>query len=147
MVVDHLQNARVYESLQAAFVRAFEFLRTLRAEHFTEGRRELDGNRLYALAVVGDGKPRENVPLERHRRYIDIQYVVGGTDTMEWRSAHDCSTVSRPYDEATDAILWSDWPNLWVDVPPGHFAIFWPHDAHAPMCGSERIHKVVVKIL
>jgi beta-galactosidase beta subunit len=34
----------------------------------------------------------------------------------------------------------------WVAVPPGSFAIFFPHDAHAPLGGEGRVKKAVVKV-
>jgi len=146
MIIDHIQNADRYAALHPAFAKAFAFLRQAGLEQFKEGRREIDGDRLYAIAVVGEGRSKAEALLEGHRRYIDVQFLVSGADCMGWRSAHACSKVNKPYDDKGDAILWSDKSALWVDVPAGHFAIFWPHDAHAPMFGQGRMHKAIVKV-
>ena len=44
------------------------------------------------------------------------------------------------------AILFNDAPTVWVDAPPAHFVVFLPNDAHSPMNGKGRLHKVVVKV-
>jgi YhcH/YjgK/YiaL family protein len=77
--------------------------------------------------------------------------ILGGTDTMGWKSLISCRTPVDEYDPERDLQFFEDVPEAWVDVRAGGFAIFFPEDAHMPMISfgqapSEEIHKVVVKI-
>jgi len=90
-------------------------------------------------------RPRDKAPLEAHRRYIDVQYVLSGADEMGWRALSDCKSPGG-YDAARDIEFFTDEPAAWATVSTGEFAIFFPHDAHAPLTGRGDIHKVVVKV-
>jgi len=110
------------------------------------GRQEIGGPELYALVMRNPGRTRPEALLEVHRRYIDIQLVLAGCDEMGWRALADCHQPDGPYNAEKDYLLFRDRAESWVAVPPGHLAIFFPDDAHAPLVGSGEIHKVVVKV-
>ena len=146
MIVDKLQTAQQYESLHPLFPAAFQFLREANLTDFVEGKREIDGDRLFVVASREPGKGREKSLLEYHQKFIDIQYVIEGTDTMGWYPTEHCERISQEYDPSSDLGFFFDRPATWIDVPPGYFAIFYPGDAHAPMAGDSLVHKVIVKI-
>jgi biofilm protein TabA len=54
--------------------------------------------------------------------------------------------VTRPYDADRDIEFFGDAPQVWTRLPPGHFMIFYPHDAHAPLAAEGSCDKVVMKI-
>jgi len=145
MILDALAEADRYAAFGRDFVEAFRFLRREDLPALSDGRVEIDGDRLYAIVMRVAGKGRENARLETHRRYLDIQYVADGTDLMGWRSARD-PLPGGGYDAAKDIAFHAAPPVSWVEVPAGHFAVFFPADAHAPLAGTEGVHKVVVKI-
>ena len=146
MILDHLDNWGRYAGLCPLFARAFAFLRRAEVASLPAGRHELDGERLYAVVVKSDGAGRQKAVLETHRRYIDVQLVVSGTDEMGWRPAASCAG-GKGYDAAKDLELFSDRPLSWATVGPGTFAVFFPADAHAPGGGTGPLHRVVVKVL
>ena len=146
MILDRLENAGRYEHLHPAFARAFAFLRRPDLADLPPGRYEIDGARLYCSISKVPGRTRAEAPLEAHRKYIDIQYVIAGTETMGWKPTRDCRAVSAAYDPAQDIGFFADEPASWTEVPPGSFVIFFPQDAHAPLVGSGEIHKAVLKI-
>ncbi|HNW58042.1 MAG TPA: YhcH/YjgK/YiaL family protein [bacterium] len=146
LILDRLENAERYFTLHPAFARAFAFLRQPGLAELSLGRHEIDGERLYCSISEGAGKGKEGARLEAHRRYIDIQYVIAGTDVMGWKPASACTAPDGPPDPAKDLILFKDQPERWVEVPPGSFTIFFPEDAHAPMGGAGTIRKAVVKV-
>jgi len=146
MLIDYLQNADRYSPLHPGFARAFDFLRRANLAALPDGRHEIDGDRLFAIVSRGQGRGREHSLLEAHRRYIDIQFVIGGEDCIGWLPISDCQRVSSPYDAQKDLELFFDRPATWVTVSPGVFAVFYPDDAHAPLATREPIHKAVVKI-
>jgi YhcH/YjgK/YiaL family protein len=147
MIIDQLTRASAYTSLHPRFEAAFAaIVQILAAPWPAVDRLEVDGNRLYILPMAVQGKGRAAARSETHRRYIDIQYVVSGTDTMGWSSV-DAIGPGNGYDTAKDIEFYSAPAALWVPVPAGHFAIFLPSDVHAPLAGEGVVRKLVVKIL
>ena len=83
----------------------------------------------------------------RHiRRCIDIQLTIDGYDEIGWKSLGDCAQPAGAFDAAKDIVFFSDRPESWVSLPAGHFAIFFPDDAHAPLAGRGTVKKAIMKI-
>ena len=146
MILDILENGRSYLSLDPGFAAAFEFLMRPDLKDLPDGRHEIDGDRIYALAVRGPGRKREEAMLEAHELYADIQLVLAGVDTMGWKPTSACVQPADDYDPATDAQFFKDDPDAWVATRAGAFVIFLPGDAHLPTISDGDIHKVVAKI-
>lgn len=146
MIYDQLNQAERYLPLHPGFPAAFAFLKRADLAELVDGRYEIDGERVYALVQRKPGRKPSETHLEAHRRYIDIQYVVGGMDTMGWRSTPDCQQIDTPYNESKDVILYGDDPAAWIATAPGAFALFFPADAHMPLIGEGMLHKVVIKV-
>lgn len=146
MVVDKLDQAEKHFGLHPAFQKAFAFLRQDSLNDLAPGRHDIDGDRLYCMISRGPGKKRTEARLEAHRKYIDIQYILEGTDEMGWKPAASCGIPDGDYDENKDVIFYRDKPRKWTKIPAGSFAIFFPRDAHAPMVGDGEIRKAVVKV-
>lgn len=142
MVLDQLANAARYAGLHPRFARAFEALANVHS--LPDGRHDIDGDRVYLLLQGGDGKGRKAARLEAHRAYIDIQLTLEGIEEIGWSPVAAC----RPsdFDTARDIGFFDDRPHVWLTLPPGHFAIFFPTDAHAPLGGMGKVRKAVVKV-
>ena len=110
------------------------------------GRHEIDGDRLFCMISKGPGRSRIEAKLEAHQKYIDIQYVIAGTDEMGYKPTARCKLIDTSYDADKDIEFYKDKPDSWTPVPAGSFAIFFPKDAHAPLVSSGEIHKAVLKI-
>jgi YhcH/YjgK/YiaL family protein len=98
------------------------------------------------MISIGPGRSRTDAKLEAHRKYIDIQYVIAGTDEMGFKPTADCKEIDTEYDVNNDIEFFEDQPDSWTPVPAGSFVIFFPQDAHAPLVSSGEIHKAVLKI-
>ncbi len=146
MIVDDLARAMRYAGLHPLFAQAFEFLRRPDTATLPDGKHTILGERLFALVARGEGRGREQSPLEFHRRFIDIQYVVAGADQIGWLPTPGCQRVSTPYDEEKDVGFYCDQPVTWLTLAAGQFAAFFPEDAHAPLGGQGAVHKAVVKV-
>ena len=144
MIVDKLENAKLYYSMNRNFKDAFEFLEKLDTKNLGAGRIEVDGKRLYAIIVDDNGKGADGAKLETHKNYIDIQYQVAGNDFIGIESIQ--SLKGNGYDAEKDLEFYDGKASMWVNTTAGHFAIFFPTDAHAPMGGTGRQLKVVVKV-
>jgi YhcH/YjgK/YiaL family protein len=147
MILDNLTDSTHYENVHPLFPAAFAHLRGLAARSdLPAGRIELDGDRVYAIVAHGAGRPRDKARTETHRRYIDIQYTLAGTDLIGWLPASECPN-STGYDDGKDIEFYTDRPELWFEVKAGQFAIFLPGDAHAPMANEgQPISKIVIKV-
>ena len=146
MILDRLDQIQQYAALHPSFEKAFAFLHATDLACLAPGKHDIDGQRIYAIVARDPGRLREEARLEAHRRYIDIQCVLSGTDNMGWKNRSLCKMPHVPYDAEKDAELFSDPPDAWISVGPGAFAMFFPDDAHAPLVGAGEIHKVIVKI-
>jgi biofilm protein TabA len=146
MIIDQLSNAARYCPLHPLFARAFEFLGSPSLAELPPGKHAIDGERLHVSMIQKAGVSPADAVLEAHRKYIDIQFVLAGTDNMGWKPAADCRQVRKPYSEEEDIVTFFDAPTSWISVGPGSFAIFFPDDAHAPMASPELLHKAVVKV-
>ena len=146
MIIDKLQHAENYYNMHPAFEKEFTFLRQEGLAELPAERYEIDGEQLYCMITKGPGRSRKEAKLEAHRKYIDIQYVIAGTDEMGFKSTADCKSIDTEYDADKDIEFFKDQPDSWTEVPAGSFVIFFPQDAHAPLVGSGEIHKAVLKI-
>ncbi|MDM7926542.1 MAG: YhcH/YjgK/YiaL family protein [bacterium] len=145
-ITDQLENAEACFSLHPLLERAFAFLRAELPEDAPDGRVDIDGDRMFCLVSTGQGRGRQNARLEAHRRYIDLQFVLSGTDVMGWKPLKRCLSPESDFDAERDIVFFRDDASVWKTVQAGSFALFFPDDAHAPMGGEGLIRKAVVKI-
>ncbi|HEY8240644.1 MAG TPA: YhcH/YjgK/YiaL family protein [Kiritimatiellia bacterium] len=146
MILDRLDSHLKYTRLHGRFNQAFAFLLRPDLASIPDGRHAVDGELLYASVEHREGRGREGAKLEVHRKYIDIQFTLSGVEVIGWRSLADCSRWTEPFEAGRDVGFFAETPDTWLAIPAGHFAIFHPDDAHAPLGGTGPVHKVVMKI-
>jgi biofilm protein TabA len=146
MIIDKLKNAEKYYSLNPLFEKAFKYLEKLEAKEipFVEGNHELVGRNLFAINALVEGN--NNVALEAHQQYIDIQYIYSGTDTFGWQSIDECHQLTSQYDIDKDICFFSDAFIVNFTLTERCFVIFFPEDAHAPLGGNLKMEKTVMKV-
>ena len=89
---------------------------------------------------------KEEGCLEIHCKYIDIQFVLSGTDEMGWKPKKLCFCPTGDFDQEKDAQFFKDDPDTWISVQPDSYAIFFPEDAHMAMFSPAKIHKAIIKV-
>ena len=146
MILDALENIHRYLALNEGFSKGIEFLLRPDLKQLPARKYEIDGDRVYATVAKDDGRKKEDAHLEIHKKYIDIQLILAGTDEMGWKALTSCQHLAGEYDKASDIQFFADDPDVWLPVERGFFVIFFPEDAHMPMISAGRIHKVVVKV-
>jgi YhcH/YjgK/YiaL family protein len=86
--------------------------------------------------------------LEAHRRYIDIQMVMRGSEKMGYAHISGARPKSM-YDEAKD-IIFLDGNTDTLTVDATLFLIFYPQDAHMPALNvgahPQQVKKAVFKV-
>jgi YhcH/YjgK/YiaL family protein len=146
MIFSSLHESFRYAVLHPLFPRAFDVIRNTDLFNHEPGRFHLLGDDLILIVEHVQGKTREMAQLEAHRKYIDIQLVLDGDETMGWKPLADCLNPVSEYSEEKDIRFFFDAPASWISVPADHFCIFFPEDAHAPLVASGRVRKAIFKV-
>ncbi|MBN1835300.1 MAG: YhcH/YjgK/YiaL family protein [Spirochaetales bacterium] len=152
MILDRLERCRRYACLGKPFERAFAYLAGTDFSALPDGRRSIDGERLFALLQTYRTRAPGEVSFETHRHHVDVQLFLQGAETIYWLPADDLDSL-RTYNEETDAAWYAD-PPLWdrcpVALTAGLVGVYFPDDAHKPCChpsgGPQTVRKVVVKV-
>ena len=145
MIIGAKKELNNYKSLNCRIAAAIDFI-MLFDENKPDGRYEIDGDNLYANVVTINASKDEKVVFEAHKKYIDLQYVISGSECMVYAQTEKCS-VTKQYTDDSDYLLLEGNGNKMV-VNKNDFYIVYPFDAHAPghFCGDEKIRKIIVKI-
>jgi len=114
------------------------------------GRYDLQGSDIFVLVSDLTTKPAaENRP-EIHRNYIDVQYLVRGSERIGVAVDTGKNPVAEDLMAEKDILFYGAMENeTAVEMTPGSFAVLFPSDVHRPGCQSakpETIRKVVVKV-
>lgn len=148
MIADDLDNLKgaLYPE---AFRKAFDFLKNLPPDA-ADGTYPIDGEKIYAMVQSGTTSGTEADKLEIHRKFIDIQYLISGRETLVWAPMKGLD-VHTPYNGEKDFCFLHPAGNVSrLELLPGNFAVFFPGDAHngklSGPAGDTPFRKVVVKI-
>ena len=148
MITDTLGLCHRYSGLHPRFAAAFEFLQKLPADK-PLGRFELDGDNCFALTQSYTTKLAVDGKFESHEKYIDIQFIQAGTETLLWAPRGALKTT-EPYNAEKDVAFYAmPARTTAVNLVAGEFAIFFPEDGHAPgiaFGSAMTVRKIVIKI-
>ena len=147
MILDKIENAKLYKGLNDRVDRALEYIGKTDLINIEEGKYEIDGDNIYALVNVYNTKERSECYLEAHRKYIDVQFVVKGSELFGY-SPLESQKPHAIYNEEKDFELFNEEP-VFIKFYSGMFAIFYPGDLHMPGIKSEspaEVKKVVIKV-
>ena len=147
MIVDVIDRYAHYTMLTANFDKAFEFLRTEDLASLTEGKHQIDGDDLFALVQRYEVKPADDGLFEVHKKYIDIQYVVSGSELIGY-APKGSQEVIHAYDESADDYALYKGEASFIKLEAGMFAICFPDDLHMPGIGEDmsKVQKIVMKV-
>jgi len=146
MIFSNLAQSSRYTALHPLFQQAFDHIRDTDFFALAPGRYNIVGDDLIAIVEQVSAKTKEMAKLEAHRKYIDIQLVLEGDETMGWKPLADCLNPVSEHSMEKDIRFFHDAPASWIAVPPDHFCIFFPEDAHAPLVGKGQVRKVIFKV-
>jgi len=143
MIIDRIEEQERYYPLHPDMEIAFAFL--AEAADLEPGRYELE-NGLFASIHEGDTNQIDELDLEAHKNYIDLQYCISGGERMGWAHIQELNPVSA--DEERDLYMYSG-KSTALSIRPGMFYIMFPSDGHKAGAHNEfqkHYRKVVVKI-
>ena len=145
--IDKRTFAIHYYDHKETWDKAFAFLKNTDLSTLALGKIELGGG-MYATVSEYDTKDRESTLFEAHKKYIDIQYIIKGKELMDVEPLKNM-TVTKPYNEANDAMFGTVAKFKELKAMPGRFFLFFPTDAHRPSMkdgNSLQVRKIVVKV-
>lgn len=145
MILDALDKLADYSPLIPHAETIRRFLDETALECLETGRCDIRGDEVYAMVIRDLAKAPDDAQLEVHRKYLDIQILLDGNESIGWKPLADC-TQPQPYDEQKDIQFLPDAPDTWINLVSRQFALFLPADAHQPMIGAGHLHKLVVKV-
>ncbi len=147
MIYDHIKNIGLYKGLTPAIDLALDYLAAVTPE-VEVGTHLLD---LGVKAVVSayETKPVNEKGYEAHRRYIDIQLALVGTELIRCKPLPQV-VETIPYNPEKDAARYADCPGMDAVIGDGYFLLVFPEDAHEPGLAvngvSAPVKKVVMKV-
>lgn len=148
MVFDKIDNIEIYKGLSEDIYSGLKFLQQIRPD--IENGEHVINPRVKAIVSEYDTKVVNENGYEAHRKFIDIQYLLKGTEK------NCCLPIerlkeTRPYKEEIDATFYmAEKPSQEMTLGDGYFAIYYPQDGHMPglrVGKSEKVKKVVIKIV
>ncbi|MEW5718049.1 MAG: YhcH/YjgK/YiaL family protein [Chloroflexota bacterium] len=151
MIITDLDNLSRQLAMNRKFEHAIEFLRRAGWRGHPDGTIEIDGKNVYGMLQSYETKiPQTTVPFEGHRKYIDIQFLIEGKETIYWMPTERL-TPTTPYDAAKDIWFCQASPTdaAAAVLSAGQLAVLFPEDAHAPTHAAGqpiRVRKIVIKI-
>lgn len=146
MILNSLNSTERVERLHPLFKKALDYIKATDFSKMEDGKYELEGSRLFVNVASLFGKKKDEVAIETHKKYIDIQMPLLGVEKIGWKPGCELQEVSVPYDEEKDIEFYVDRPTAYTKIYPGQFAVYFPEDGHAPGIGEGNIRKVIVKI-
>jgi len=146
MIIDHLDNSKLYESIHPLFEKAFNYLESVDFMTVDPGKVELQDSDLFAIISDSELKLEEEANIEVHNKYIDIQLPISKQENFGWHSRNTLNMPIGPFDTEKDIQFFEDKASFIFSLPKRNFVVFFPEDGHAPCIGEGMIRKVVVKI-
>jgi YhcH/YjgK/YiaL family protein len=147
MILDNIKNASLYYNLSERIQLGLKYLQETDLSKLEPGKYEIDGTNVYAAVSSYDTRTMDLVKWEAHKKYIDIQYIIEGTEKMGYSYITEMNSPTE-YNETKDVLFYQGNGDF-VTVKSGNFAIFFPEDVHAPNMAVDTpsaVKKVVVKV-
>ncbi|MBR0577468.1 YhcH/YjgK/YiaL family protein [Proteiniclasticum sp. BAD-10] len=145
MIIDKLQNIEKYEMLLPELALALEAMKP-QLEQMEVGNYTFGNG--YFMVQKGEAKPLDVGIFEAHRKFIDIQIVIQGSELLSWNELEDLTLVT-PYHDAHDVAFYEGKEEHQMLITPGMFYAVFPTDGHKSVRtleGIEHFAKIVVKL-
>ena len=148
MIFDKTENMPFYfdgnESLKSVLKAYGDFSHA----PFDSGRIDITPNKAWCNVSKYEAKNTDEIKLEAHKKFIDVQLMFDGGEKIGWAPVSDC-TVTEEYDENGDIAFMTSESTQFIELKKGYFAVFFPQDAHAPCLSDGKnafSHKLVLKV-
>lgn len=149
MILDQISSAQMYGQFTRRITQGLALLNEESVLNAPLGKHEVQGQDIFFSVDEYQTKPFEEGRPEIHQKYLDIQYIVSGTECIGF-SPLEGLQVDQPYDSQKDIAFYKYAPGMSkLVLKPGMFVIFWPNEPHMPCRAVESptaVRKIVVKV-
>lgn len=148
MIYDTKDHLLQYKGISRNLDTAIDYLLQNDISGLTPGKYPINGDAVFLM--IQDVKPllRESAKWESHRKYVDIQYLIQGKESIGFQKT-DSLKAKKAYSETNDIAFYEDNGNgFFVDLKKESFVVCFPTDAHMPLVGNANtaIKKAVIKV-
>lgn len=146
MILDSLKNLKQYAAMHPRFEKAIDFIMNTDLQNLPLGRNEICGDEIFANVMEAQPRTKEEVPVEVHRKYIDIQIPLTADEVMGYIPLQDLP--NGDYSDENDVTLYpvGILATDYVNVKRSMFTIFFPQDGHAPAVTPVKLKKIIIKV-
>lgn len=149
MILDTIENSSLYANVNPLIEKAFHYIKKTDFNQMELGKHIIDGDSLFALLMEYDTKDIVDCKLESHKKYIDVQYIISGSELIGVAPLTG-QVPSINYDAADDIAFYDNNVSSMIKLDAGCFAIFFPTDTHMPCLHINnkpgKVKKVVIKV-
>ncbi|WML50763.1 YhcH/YjgK/YiaL family protein [Neobacillus sp. PS3-12] len=148
MIIDKISNYELYEGINKRLDQAIEYIRNTDFEKLRINTYKVDGDELYFNLMEYETKKAEERFWESHNRYIDLHYILEGTEFIGYEQFERLS-VKENYNEADDYWIMDGSLHSKVCLQKGDFMICFPNDVHMTAIKvnePKKIRKIVFKV-
>lgn len=147
MIYDEVKNIERYRGMSVWLDKAIDFLMNTDLDALPLGRTEISGSHVFANVMEAQAGDEETNQFEIHRKYMDIQIDLEGTEIIQTGLAP--VGVLEPYSAETDFGTVVCKKDASCVLGPGRFIICMGEEPHKPgiAAGEDRhLKKCVVKV-
>jgi biofilm protein TabA len=143
-------NDRETELLPKTLKEVLKLLKNCYFSTLTNGKYNILGDDIFLIINEYETKNNKDKKAEQHEKYIDIQYMIKGKETIGIGYSNENNKVLDEYDSTKDRISYSVvHDEKQIQLKAGMFAIFFPSDIHRPEVdfeGRQKVRKAVIKL-
>lgn len=150
MIKNSLKYTKNYYNLSNKIKLALKYLEQNDLKEIENGRYDILGDDVYVNIQDYTSKPETQGKWEAHRKYIDIQFMIKGSEKIGVGEIDNYQT-SEAYDEVKDLELLTATNDNYqfINMNENDFIILYPQDVHMPQIAMDMpayVKKAVVKI-
>ena len=146
MIIDHIDHIMEYEPLLPNLKAGMEAIAHAGGGDLVVGRYEFDGG--YFMVQKGTTRPIGDGTFEAHRKYIDVQILIEGSEELAWEDLRKLETAV-PYQQEKDAERLTGAREHVMRITKGMFYAAFPRDGHQPVSHTQeeqQFVKIVMKL-
>ena len=145
MILDRIERFQQYSRCVPELYDAIKFAQKVKNENIPVGKYPMQNG--FILVQEGATRKFEEADFEAHRKYIDIQILISGTEYLEYTDIQQLTTKVQFNDEKDLELL--DGCGCKIEIKPDMFYVMYPADGHKPCCHQvvpTNYKKVIAKI-
>lgn len=149
MIKNSLKYTKNYYNLSEKIKLGLEFLETHDLKAMENGQYEILGEDVFINIQEYTSKPETDGKWEAHRKYIDIQVLIKGSEKIGVGEIQDFTTTEAYNEEKDVEFLTTNSSQQFITMRENDYIILYPYDVHMPQISIDKptaVKKAVVKV-